>query len=73
LCYQCFTSLQKKSVLLPCISGDLLYKDNNNLGPEQQAITAFPEVRTVSITIFCHQNVILSIWVPSDGKLPLIC
>ncbi|XP_066350644.1 probable protein phosphatase 2C 42 [Miscanthus floridulus] len=30
--------------------GDLLYKDNNNLGPEQQAITAFPEVRTEEIT-----------------------
>lgn len=40
-----------------------MYKDNNDLGPVQQAITAFPEVRTVSITIFCHQNVILSRWV----------
>jgi hypothetical protein len=32
------------SVLLPCISGDLLYKDNNDFGPQEQAITGFPEV-----------------------------
>ncbi|PWZ43781.1 putative protein phosphatase 2C 42 [Zea mays] len=30
--------------------GDLMYKDNNDLGPVQQAITAFPEVRTEEIT-----------------------
>jgi hypothetical protein len=60
------------SVLPPCILGDLLYKDKHDLDPQQQAITAFPEVRTVSITIFCHHNVILSSWVTSDGKLHLI-
>ncbi|KAG0526503.1 hypothetical protein BDA96_06G151500 [Sorghum bicolor] len=30
--------------------GDLLYKDKHDLDPQQQAITAFPEVRTEQIT-----------------------
>ncbi|CAL5031193.1 unnamed protein product [Urochloa decumbens] len=30
--------------------GDLAYKNNNRLAPEQQALTALPEVRTATIT-----------------------
>lgn len=40
--------------LLPYISGDLAYKNVEGLSAEQQAITAYPEVRTVSVTNFCR-------------------
>lgn len=42
------------SVLLPYISGDLSYKNDDSLPAIEQAITALPEVRTVSVTKLCH-------------------
>ena len=42
------------SVLLPCISGDMAYKNIQGLSPLQQPITAFPEVLTVRVTNLCQ-------------------
>lgn len=52
--WDCTIDFVSISALLPYISGDLAYKNNANLPAREQAITALPEVRTVSVTKLCH-------------------